>query len=244
MIEANQVSKSFGNRRVLRNLDLTLQKGEVVALVGLNGAGKTTLIRTLCGLNKPESGNVTIDGITFSGSSTELRQKIGVVLHASMLYGNLTCHENLEFYSRLYDLPSPRDRISELLDLMDLKARAYDRVGTLSRGMQQRLSVARALLHDPAFLLFDEVFSGLDQHFLSTITELIQEHAAAGKGILFSTHDLEKVFLTATRVDILHKGVIGFSGLVKELTPQALLEKYDDLTKTSPLDQGVLGGAK
>lgn len=244
MIQAKQVSKSYGNRRVLRKLDLTLQEGEVVALVGLNGVGKTTLIRTLCGLNKPESGSIIIDGIPLSGSDADLRQKFGVVLHASMLYGNLSCLENLEFYSRLYGLPSANERISELLDLMDLNERSQDRVGTLSRGMQQRLSVARALLHDPAFLLFDEVFSGLDQRFLSRITELVQKHAAAGKGVLFSTHDLDKIFLAATRVDILHNGHIAFSEFVSVLTPKILLSKYDEITNGASLDQGLLGGTK
>lgn len=244
MIQANQVSKSFGNRKVLRNLDLSLHEREVVALVGLNGAGKTTLIRTLCGLNKPDTGSVTIDGTPLSKSGASPRRKIGVVLHASMLYQNLTSRENLEFYSRLYDIPSAYERISELLDLMDLKARSQDKVGTLSRGMQQRLSVARAMLHDPQFLLFDEVFSGLDQRFLSKIVELVQNNAAAGKGILFSTHDLDKIFLAATRVDILHKGQIAFSGFVNELTPHALLAKYDELTNGASLEQGLLGGAK
>lgn len=241
MIQANQVSTSYGDRRVLRNLDLTLQKGEVVALVGLNGAGKTTLIRTLCGLIKPDSGSISMDGSPTSGSANEFRQNIGVVLHASMFYQNLTSRENLEFYARLYDLPSARQRVSELLDLMDLKSRAHDRVGTLSKGLQQRLSVARALLHDPTYLLFDEVFSGLDQQFLSRIIELIHKESAAGKGILISTHDLEKVFLAATRVDILHKGNIAFSANVDELTPQLLLEKYDELTNASSQSYHAFG---
>jgi len=241
MIQANQISKSFGNRRVLRKLDLSLQGGEVVALVGLNGAGKTTLIRTLCGLNKPDSGSVTLDGLSLSKTGAGLRQKFGVVLHATMLYHNLTCRENLEFYSRLYDLPSKNERIPELLNLMDLNERSQDIVGTLSRGMQQRLSVARALLHDPTFLLFDEVFSGLDQRFLSRIIDLIKKQATANKGILFSTHDLEKVFSAATRVDILNKGQIAFSGYVNELTPQTLLAKYDELTNGASLNQGLLG---
>lgn len=239
MIRANQVSKSYANRRVLSKIDITLQKGEVVALVGMNGAGKTTLIRTLCGLTKPESGNVTIDGIPLCGSDTRLRQSIGAVLHASMLYNHLTCRENLEFYSRLYGLPSMHEHIADLLEMMGLQARAHDKVGTLSRGMQQRLSIARSLLHDPSFLLFDEVFSGLDQRFLFRVVELIKQQAAAGKGILFSTHDLEKVFLTATRVDVLHKGMIAFSGQVKEFTPQALYEKFNELTKASFIDQGM-----
>jgi heme exporter protein A len=237
MIQVKQVSKSYGCRKVLHDLDFTLQPGEIVALVGLNGAGKTTLIRMLCNLYKPDTGSIQIDGVPLSKSNPELRAKLGVVLHTSMLYNNLTCRENLEFYARLYGLEDMNHRISELLGMVDLKSRSDEKVGTFSRGMQQRLSVARALLHNPTFLLMDEVFNGLDQHFLSRLTAVMQQEAGEGKGILFSTHDLDKVFSVATRVDILNNGWIAFTQPVKELTPQSLLKKYQELTLNAPCGQ-------
>jgi heme exporter protein A len=244
MIQVKQVSKSYGNRKVLHNLNFTLQPGEIVALVGLNGAGKTTLIRILCSLYKPDAGSIQIDGISLSQSTSALRAKLGVVLHTSMLYNNLTCRENLEFYSRLYSLESVDKRISELLAMVDLECRSEEKVGTLSRGMQQRLSVARALLHDPPFLLMDEVFNALDQRFLSRLIAVMQKQAGEGKGILFSTHDLDKVFSVATRVDILNNGCIAYTQPVKELTPQILLEKYHELSVDSSRGQDAFGREK
>ncbi|MCE1254399.1 MAG: ABC transporter ATP-binding protein [Anaerolineae bacterium] len=230
MIQVKRVFKSYGYRKVLNDLNFCMMPGEIVALIGSNGAGKTTLIRLLCGLNKPDAGSIQIDGMPLLKSNAALRARLGVVLHTSMLYNHLTCRENLEFYGKLYGLPSARQRINELLLLVGLEARADDKVGTFSRGMQQRLSVARALLHDPTFLLMDEVFNGLDQRYISQFVDVFQKQAALGKGILFSTHDLEKVFSIATRVDILNRGCIVFSEPVKELTRQSLMEVYQEKT--------------
>ena len=226
MIEATQISKSFGNRKVLQKLNFSLEQGEIVALVGQNGIGKTTLIRTLCGLHHPDSGRIEVDGDLFAQESAPLRAKIGVVLHSTMLYPNLTCYENLDFYASLYGIEKKAPRISELLSLFNLETRANEKVRTLSRGLQQRLSIARALVHNPRYLLMDEVFSGLDQRSLSELTSILKYQARDGKGILFSTHEIDKVFSIANRVIILHQGVIVFSNLVRDISPQALIEKY------------------
>ena len=230
MIEAKQISKSFGNRKVLKNLNLSLQPGEIVALVGLNGIGKTTLIRTLCGLYAPDSGTIEIDGVLFTEETPLIREKLGVVLHATMLYANLTCLENLEFYSSLYGINSNDQRILDLLSMFGLKSRTNDKVRTLSRGLQQRLSIARALVHAPQYLLMDEVFSGLDQQSFSEFASILRQQSISGSGILFSTHEIDKVFSIATRIDIQHNGSIIFSASVKDMTPQSLLEKYSEVT--------------
>ena len=244
MIRAEKISKSYGNRLVIRDLDFCLEPGEIVALLGINGAGKTTFIRALCGLNKPDSGSIQVDGDNLSDSSPDIRRKFGVVLHSTLLYNNLTCRENLEFYARLYDLDSRNERVNQSLEMMDLLSRANEKAGTLSRGMQQRLSIARAMIHDPLYILFDEVFTGLDRRFVNMNIELIQREAGAGKGILFSTHDLDMVFSAATRVVILHKGDIIFSQAVEGLDPQHFKRTYDDLVQEPDQVLGSSGRRK
>ena len=241
MIEAKQVSKSFGNRKVLQKLDLSLQHGEIVALVGLNGIGKTTLIRTLCGLCQTDSGAIFMDGVRFSQDTPALRTNIGVVLHSTMLYPNLTCRENLEFYANLYCLEMKKTRVSELLTRFNLEARANDKVRTLSRGLQQRLSIARALLHHPRYLFMDEVFSGLDQHSLSDLNKIVNDQASDGNAVLFSTHEIDKIFSIATRVIILHQGAIKYSSPVIDLSPQKFVETYSAVTERSILPLNELG---
>ncbi len=240
MIEAKQVSKSFGNRKVLNKLNFSLQQGEIVALIGQNGIGKTTLIRTLCGLYHPDSGSIEIDGVPFTQDTPSLRAKIGVVLHSTMMYPNLSCRENLDFYASLYDIDKKSPRIPDLISLLNLEARSSEKVRTLSRGLQQRLSIARALVHDPRYLLMDEVFSGLDQHSLSELTSILIKQAGDGKGILFSTHEIDKVFSIATRVIILHQGAVVFSSPVSDLSPQALIENYSAFTDGIPLPDNEL----
>ncbi len=242
MIQAQQISKSFGRRKVLQELDFSLESGEIVALIGLNGAGKTTMIRTLATLARPDSGRIQIDTVVTNQDPVSVRSKLGVVLHATMLYANLTCRENLQFYARLYGLYRPSERVDELIAQMDLSARADDRVATFSRGMQQRLSVARALLHGPKYLLMDEVFTGLDQRFISGLPELMRQKALEGTGILFTTHDLERVFSVASRVDLLHHGRILYSRPISGLTPKGLLDDYHEITLDSALKLDGLRG--
>ena len=228
-IRASGISKSFGNRKVLRSLNFEAADGEVVALVGMNGVGKTTLLRILAALMKPDSGQLNIDGMNSTSENMLLRSKVGVVLHASMLYPNLTAEENLLFFFRLYNLPVRPDAINRLLSAVMLEKRGNDLVRTFSSGMQQRLSIARALVHEPTILLMDEPYTGLDQDSCGWLDNLLKESSANGKTILFTTHDLEHSLTVSTRVDILHRGKIALSLQSTHTSPEKLLRAYREV---------------
>ena len=228
-IRASGISKSYGNRRVLRCLDFEAGDGEVIALIGRNGVGKTTLLRTLAGLMKPDSGQVLIDGLDITAEQMYLRCRVGVVLHASMLYPDLTAEENLRFFFQLYNLPAKPDAIQNMLAAVMLDKRGSDLVRTFSRGMQQRLSIARALVHSPSILLMDEPYTGLDQQSTSWLDELFKQSAAKGKTILFTSHDLEHSLSVSTRADILHRGCIARSFQSTELTADRIRKEYHEL---------------
>src|SRR5512147_1142713 len=163
MIEVKRLVKRFGLKTVLRNLDFQVGSGEFVALLGPNGAGKTTFLRILASLSRPSLGEVRVAGYALPGEAAAVRRRLGVVSHLPLLYGDLTAEENLRFYGRMYAIARLENRITEMLEQIGLAARRRDLVRTFSRGMQQRLAIARAMLHDPQVLLFDEPYTGLDQ---------------------------------------------------------------------------------
>lgn len=230
MIEAHHLVKNFGSRRVLRGLDLLVNPGEIAALIGMNGAGKTTLMRILSTLTTPDAGRLLLNGLPVRENPVEVRRQIGAVLHAPMLYSNLTAAENLHFYCRLFDLPGADARIRTSLEAVNLSARGSDLVRTYSRGMQQRLAIARALIHQPRILFMDEPYTGLDQNSAERLDDLMREFARNGGTVLLATHDLERIFQAATRVDILHQGRIAQSTPVSEVTLAQLAEKYHQVT--------------
>lgn len=190
-IQIQGLCKSFGRHQVLKGVDLKARKGEFLVLFGPNGAGKTTLIKILATLSRPSSGSARLMGQDLLEDALGVRAKVGVVLHQTLLYDDLTPKENLLFYGRMFGVPNLERRIHALLDQVGLSERLHDRVRTLSRGMQQRLSIARALLHDPPILLLDEPETGLDQHAASVLGELL--HGVEGdKTVLMTTHNLER----------------------------------------------------
>ena len=156
MIHVESLVKSFGHTCALRSIDLEVAEGEFLTVVGPNGAGKTTLLRILATLLNPTSGRVRINGLDLSPGDSEVRRQIGFVSHQPLIYGNLTVEENLRFYARIYDVQPLDQRVDMLLDLVGLDGRRHSLARTLSRGMQQRLSVARGIIHEPRILLFDE----------------------------------------------------------------------------------------
>jgi heme exporter protein A len=230
MIEARGVIKRFGLLTVLRGLDFQVQPGEFVALVGPNGAGKTTLLRILASLSRPNAGMVRVAGHLLPGEASAVRNALGVVSHQPLLYGDLTAEENLRFYARMYALPAMEPRVEEVLEIVGLSVRRRDLVRQFSRGMQQRLAIGRAILHDPEVMLFDEPHTGLDQDAASMLDGVLREVAARNRTVVMTSHDLARAADLATRVDILSKGVIASSVRGADLDPLSLPALYRSVT--------------
>ncbi len=229
MIETRSLRKSFGLRPVLRGVDLAVAAGECVALVGPNGAGKTTLMRILATLSKPTLGIVRVAGYPLPAGASEVRQRLGVVSHHTLLYADLSAEENLAFYARLYAVRNPAPRIAAVLEQVDLSRRRRDLVRTFSRGMQQRLAIARALLPDPEVVLFDEPYTGLDPNAALMLDDVLRGVARQGRTVLLSTHDLPRGLALADRVVILAHGVIAYEAPTAGLEPAAFASTYDQV---------------
>lgn len=226
MIEVNRLIKRFGPKVVLRNLDFHVEEGEFVALLGPNGAGKTTLLRILASLSRPTLGHVRIAGFDLPHQSAAVRRRLGVVSHLPLLYGDLTAEENLRFYGRMYALHSLEQRIGEVLEVIGLAARRRDLVRTFSRGMQQRLAIGRAILHDPEVLLLDEPHTGLDQEACLMLDDSLRQVAARGRTVVMTSHDLARAADLASRFDVLTRGNIFASVRTADLPQDGLLTFY------------------
>jgi heme exporter protein A len=226
MIKVHKLVKRFGSKTVLRGLDFEVQAGEFVALLGPNGAGKTTFLRILASLARPTLGTVQVAGYALPGQAGAVRARLGVVTHLPLLYADLSAEENLQFYGRLYGIPELNRRVQEVLDLIGLSLRRRDLVRTFSRGMQQRLAIGRAILHDPEVVLFDEPHTGLDQDACDMLDALLRDVAGRGRTVVMTSHDLARVEDLATRFDVLSRGVISASTRRDELGQNNLLDFY------------------
>ena len=226
MIAVRKLVKRFGLKTVLRGVDFAVQPGEFVALLGPNGAGKTTFLRILASLSRPSLGKVEIAGYQLPNQAAQVRARLGVVSHLPLLYGDLTAEENLRFYARMYNVSNVEERIREVLEMVGLEARRRDLVRTFSRGMQQRLAIGRAVLHDPDVVLFDEPYTGLDQDASAMLDDVLKTVAAEGRTVVMTSHDLARAEDLATRFDVLTRGVISASASRKELRNTNLLAFY------------------
>jgi heme exporter protein A len=228
MIVVHKLVKRFGLKTVLRGLDFQAEPGEFVALLGPNGAGKTTFLRILASLSRQTLGDVNIAGYKLPAQAGSVRRRLGVVSHLPLLYGDLTAEENLRFYGRMYDIPDLHQRVGEVLELVGLAGRRRDLVRTFSRGMQQRLAIGRAVLHDPEVMLFDEPHTGLDQDACNMLDNVLREVAARGRTVVMTSHDLARAADLASRFDVLSRGVIQASTHRGEIEPNQLLAFYRD----------------
>lgn len=198
--------KRLGRRDVLRGVDLTVDRGTIAALIGPNGAGKTTLLRVLSTLMRPDAGRVIVNGFHLPSQAEGVRRGLGVVFHHPMVYGDLTARENLCFQARLYQLKDSAARIDRVLADLGLDPGRPEPVRTYSRGMQQRLALARALLTEPGILLLDEPFTGLDVQSSSVLTSRLAQEMERGCTVVFSGHDLAGVEKLATQFVVLAEG--------------------------------------
>jgi heme exporter protein A len=226
MIEVRRLVKTFGLKPVLRGVDFRAEPGEFVALLGPNGAGKTTMLRILASLSRPTLGEVRVAGYALPGQAPEVRRLLGVVSHQPLLYGDLTAEENLRFYARIYGLSDVKRRVDQTLNMVGLEARRRDLVRQFSRGMQQRLAIGRALLHDPQVMLLDEPYTGLDQDASAMLDGLLRQVAAGGRTVLMTSHDLPRAADLATRIDVLSHGVIAASVPQAQITSAGLIDLY------------------
>ena len=204
-LQATDLVRNFGTRHAVNGVSLTLVPGDCLALFGPNGAGKTTLLRMLGGLLRPTSGSAAIEGIPLPGSA-DVRARVGLVSHQTMLYDALTARENVEFSARMYGVQDARKATDEVLARLGAASFADVRVRSLSRGMQQRVSVARAIVHSPSVLLADEPFTGLDAAGASALTGMLAGLRDSGATIIIVTHNLDEALALCTAAAIMREG--------------------------------------
>ena len=231
-IEVQGLTKSFGAYHVLRGIDLKLKAGERVAVFGPNGAGKTTLIKIMSTLIKPSSGIVKINGENIHDKAMSVRGRLGVVGHHTFLYNNLTIYDNLKFYGRMYGVKDLEEKIYEVVARVELESRLHDRVGTLSRGMQQRISFARSIIHSPEIMFLDEPEVGLDQHAMCIMQDVLKSTGTGLETVLLTTHNLERGLEMCDRLTILHRGRIVYDEMKEGMDVMRFKEIYSHHTGT------------
>lgn len=229
-IEVKSLTKAFGKQLALREVDLQVKGGAFLTLFGPNGAGKTTLIKVLATLLRPTTGTVRICGLDLSEYSIRVRREIGLVSHQPLLYDDLTAYENLQFWGRMYDVHHLDERIHNLVAMVGLSSRLHDRVRTFSRGMQQRISIVRALIHNPSVILLDEPETGLDRYASSMLKEILQSLNAEGRTVVMTTHNLETGLEMGNEVAILAGGRVVYQESKRRLSLASLQEAYHRYT--------------
>jgi heme exporter protein A len=231
--------KSYGPVEALCGLDLDVDAGEFLTIFGPNGAGKTTLMKVLATLTRPTEGSAMVGGKDVVRDAGIVRKRVGVISHNTYLYAQLSALENLEFYARMYGLRDGRERALALLSKMDLTRRMHHRVGTYSRGMQQRLSVARALLHDPELLLLDEPYTGLDQHASRVLAEVLEGLRDGRRTVIMTTHNLQEGLSSCNRAAILVEGRLVFDQGLADIDQSGFQDTYFSCVHTgAPLRGG------
>lgn len=216
-INLEKVSKNLGNREILKNISFVVEPGDIFGYLGPNGAGKTTTIRVILGLFKPDSGKASILGEDVSRD--EARAKVGFVLEADGLYDNLTAYENLDYYCQVYGMTSALEskRIDEMLELVELSDRAGDKVSSYSKGMRQKLALARSMVHEPDLLIFDEPTAAVDPTGQMEIRQIILNLAQRDKTVFLSSHNLDEVQRICNRIALIDQGGIKLYGELEKL---------------------------
>jgi len=230
-IEVEGLEKSFGEHRALRGIDLTVSRGECLVVFGPNGAGKTTLLKILATLMKPSAGRVLLDGVDIWEKPVEIRRRISLVSHQTFLYDDLTVLENLRFYGKMYDVADLEKRIREVISWVRIEPRLHDRTGTLSRGLQQRVSIARAVLHNPSLLFLDEPEVGLDPHASAMVRDVLGTVSSGNRTVVMTTHNLERGLELGDSIVIIDRGKIVYQAKRDKLSKADLRQVYNRYTE-------------
>jgi heme exporter protein A len=231
-VEASELTRAFGSRKAVAGVTFSLAPAECLAVFGPNGAGKTTLLRLLAGLLKPSSGSARLAGIPLPGG-TLARSRVGLISHHTMLYEALSARENVSFAARLYGIRDPRTRVDDALGRMSMLERADAPVRLLSRGMQQRVSIARAMVHSPQVILADEPYSGLDDSGARALTALLKELRSAGTAIIIVTHNLAEGLSLATHAAVMQRGKFVRYEASDRIDPTSYATTYREAVATS-----------
>jgi heme exporter protein A len=234
-LRIERVQKWFGQNSALDEVTIDVRQGDFMVLLGRNGAGKSTLLRVMARIVKPNHGQVEICGVDARRNPEAARRRLGFVAHSSYLYRHLTARENLSFFARLYGLEDHEQKVQTALRWVGLETSSDRPILGFSRGMQQRLAIARATLHDPEILLLDEPFSGLDLEATELLAAWMKRFAASGKTILMATHDLEHGLEGVNRWVFLERGRIveelaGAYTTVRDRYKQFLRERKGELS--------------
>lgn len=229
MIEVAGLTKRFDDTLAVGGIDLTVQPGEIVGLVGVNGAGKTTFLRMLSGILEPTDGTITIAGIPLVGDAVEARARLAFVPDTPMLFDALTVLEHMLFVAELYRVAAPQPRIDALLTEFELEPKRHATASALSRGMRQKLAICCAFLHEPPALLLDEPLTGLDPPGRRRMNDAIAARARQGSAVIVSSHQLEFVERVSTRLVIVHKGRVRLTGTVAEIRANASDKSFEDV---------------
>jgi heme ABC exporter ATP-binding subunit CcmA len=230
IVETRGLGRRFAGITAVQGIDFTVTPGEAVAVLGPNGAGKTTLLRMLATLLRPSSGTLHLFGRPLRDGGAAARRRIGFLSHQSFLYPDLTPTQNLDFYARMFGVPAAAARVAELLDQVGLIGWAHRPVRTLSRGLEQRCALARAVLHEPQLLLLDEPFTGLDVQAAAILADMLRQARTRGTTVLMTTHDLARGFELCTRAVILVRGRLAWSGAMTMERREEFEQVYREVT--------------
>ncbi|MEQ9618855.1 MAG: ABC transporter ATP-binding protein [Deltaproteobacteria bacterium] len=225
-IKAEGIKKEFGNFEALRGIDLDIKKGEFFTLFGPNGAGKTTFIKLLATLIKPSAGTLTVSGYDTKKQADSVRKITGVISHDPFLYENLSAFENIKFFGTLYEVWDIDRKARDVINRVGLGTRMHDLVRNFSRGMKQRLAVARAVVHDPSILLLDEPYTGLDQHGARVFGNMLTLLKSDNRTILMTTHNIDEGLDLSDRVGILAGGRMVYEGARDGMDAREFKELY------------------
>lgn len=226
VITIASVSKAFGSKLVLDNVDLGISKSEGLCICGVNGAGKSTLLRIIAGLLRPAKGSVKLCGFDVNAEPEKTKTHLGFISHKSMLYPELTIPENLHFFARLYGVKDARNRIKKLIEDIGLLPYWHDKTSVLSRGMLQRLAIARAIVHNPTVLLADEPFTGLDTQASQHLVDVLGKFQSDGGTLVMTTHNTHLALQRCERVVVLDKGSFIFDAKTSQIDKTAFIEDY------------------